>query len=80
MHQELENSRKRIDKIDKKLKELLLKREQLVKKIGLLKKAHDLKIADKNREKSILCEIKSPYVKKIFKQIVEISKSLQSRL
>ena len=80
MHQEVENLRKRIDKIDKKLKELLGKREVLVKEIGLSKKKHNLKIEDKNREKDLLSDTESPYVKKIFKQIIEASKSLQSRL
>jgi len=80
MCQEVKKIRKGIDKIDKKLKEFLGKREELVKEIGKLKKKYNLEIKDKNREKEILSDIKSPFVKKVFKKIIESSKSLQSRL
>jgi len=72
--------RSEIDGIDRKLKILLSKREKLVKNIGKLKKLHNLKIKDKTREKKILKNIKSPFIKKTFKTILSASKSLQKQI
>lgn len=77
MTKDLQKYRKKIDKIDKKLQKYLEKREILVKKIGKLKKENKIGITDKTREKEILSKIKSSYVKKIFKSIIEISKEAQ---
>lgn len=80
MHNKLEKLRKRINKIDKKLKKNLRKREELIMKAAVIKKGLNLKIEDKKREREILKDIKSPFIKKIFKEIIQISKILQSRL
>lgn len=80
MKKNLKNLRIEVNKIDKRLKILLLKREKLVKKIAKFKKTSNLKIEDKAREKKILKNIKSPFVKKIFKTIISASKSLQKQI
>jgi chorismate mutase len=80
MKKNLKNLRTEIDKIDKKLKILLLKREKLIKKTAKLKKALNLKIEDKTRENKILKKIKSPFVKKTFKTIISASKDVQKRI
>ena len=77
MKKDLQKYRKKIDKIDEKLQKYLRKREILVKKIREIKKKNKIGITDKTREKEILGGIKSPYVKKIFKSIIEISKEVQ---
>lgn len=80
MEKHLKTIRSEIDKIDRKLKTLLSKREKLIKKIGKLKKLHNLKIEDRTREKKILKDIKSPFVKKTFKTILSASKALQKQI
>lgn len=80
MKNRLETIRLRVDKTDRKLKILLLKREKLIKNIGKLKKLHNLKIEDKTREKKILKGIKSSFVKKTFKTILTASKSIQKQI
>ena len=77
MRKDLQMYRKKIDKIDKKLQKYLGKREILIKKIGEIKKKNKIKVSDKTREKEVLGKIKSPYIKKIFKSIIEISKASQ---
>lgn len=80
MKKHLKTMRAEIDEIDRKLKTLLLKREKLIKRVGKLKKLHNLKIEDKTREKKILKSIKSPFVKKTFKTILTTSKSIQKQI
>lgn len=80
MKKYLKTIRTEIDKTDRKLKTLLSKREKLIKKLGKLKKLHNLKIEDKTREKKILKNIKSPFVKKTFKTMLTASKSLQKQI
>jgi chorismate mutase len=80
MKKNLKNLRTEIDKIDRNLKILLLKREKLIKKIAKLKKASNLKIEDRTRENKILKKIKSPFVKKTFKTIISASKDVQKRI
>jgi len=80
MKKNLKNLRIEVDKIDKKLKALLLKREKIIKKIGKFKETANLKIEDKGREKRIFKNIRNSFVKKIYKAIISASKSLQKRI
>lgn len=80
MTNRLKTIRSEIDRIDRNLKILLSKREKLIKRIGKLKKLHNLKIEDKTREKKVLKNIKSPFVKKTFKTILTASKSIQKQI
>jgi len=80
MTNRLKTIRSEIDRTDRSLKILLSKREKLIKKIGKLKKLHNLKIEDKTREKKILKSIKSKFTKKIFKTILSASKALQKQI
>ncbi|MBA4336790.1 hypothetical protein C0416_03385 [bacterium] len=82
----LDNLRNKIDKIDKKLTELLIKRHGLVKKIAYLKHKNDIPIEDKKREKSsINTLVSSPdltlserrYIKNILSSIHDASKNIQ---
>jgi chorismate mutase-like protein len=55
---ELENRRKKIDKIDQKLLSLLNQRVGIAQKIGKLKKGMGKKIHDPGREKKVLERLK----------------------
>jgi chorismate mutase len=78
MTKDLKKIRKQIDKIDKKLKKQLGKREKLIKKIKVIKKNTSLPVENKKREREILSKIKSPFIKKVFKEMIKISKEIQS--
>lgn len=54
----LDDLRKNIDVIDKKLVELLAKRIEIVKKIGEFKKQNNLQVLDKNRFNNVLERVK----------------------
>lgn len=71
--------RKKIDKIDKSLAELLRRRAEEVIKIKELKKLQELPVIDTNREKEILKNLKNDYEKNIFKQILIESRKLQKK-
>jgi len=82
----LNNCRKEIDRIDRKIFKLLMNRFILVKKIGKYKKANGIKIFNKKREKYILDEIKSSsrkhgtdekYTENIFRSIIKNSRKIQ---
>jgi len=67
------NIRKKIDKIDDKIIDLLEKRFLLAKEVKKFKK----KIKDKKREEEILSKIKSIYIQDIYKIILKNSKRMQ---
>ncbi|MCX7905524.1 MAG: chorismate mutase [Elusimicrobiales bacterium] len=75
--------RKKIDSIDNKIINLLLKRFNNVKKIGEIKKRNSIPIRDITREKEILqkCEKISEeykkYLKKIYLEIINSSIKIQ---
>lgn len=71
--------RKKIDKIDNSLAELLRRRAEEVIKIKELKKLQKLPVIDTNREKKILKNLKNDYEKNIFKQILIESRKLQKK-
>lgn len=72
--------RKKIDKVDKKLLEILAERFKLTGQLGIYKKKHHLPIEDKKREKEIFKKRKilakklnldSLLIEKIFKLIIK---------
>ena len=76
----LEILRKKIDKIDKKIVELLVERFKLTKKVGIYKKEKNMPALNKEREINIFKERKNwaknmnlnPFlVEKIFKLIIK---------
>ncbi len=78
MHKELKKLRKRIDKIDKELKKLLEKRAKVAIEIGELKKKNSLPVEDSIREEEVLNKIEDSFTKKAFKEIIKLSKEIQS--
>ena len=83
---ELELMRKKIDEIDDKLLLLFKERLEVSKKIGLLKKKHNMKIFDSQREQEIIdnCtqnvnEDEKIYIEKFLRNLMDISKEVQSK-
>lgn len=84
---ELDNFRKKIDIIDKKMAQLFEQRMNIVKDISLYKKTRGIAISDKTRENEVIKrnidfiddnEIKEYYVNFIF-SVLKISKDFQIR-
>ena len=78
--------RKKIDEIDDKLLLLFKKRLEVSKKIGLLKKKHNMKIFDSQREQEIIdnCtqnvnEDEKIYIEKFLRNLMDISKEVQNK-
>jgi len=69
--------RKKIDKTDEKIKELLFKRAALVKEIGEVKREENGKIKDQEREDEIIGTMENEYEKNIFNTILKESRKLQ---
>lgn len=78
--------RRKIDKIDETILDLLSRRLSLVKKASQLKKQKSLPVEDKNREKQILERLKQKslqldlpfgFISKIFREIMRESKRVQ---
>lgn len=79
---DIKKYRDKIDNIDKKIAILIDKRLEVVRKISIIKKNNKLKIEDKKREKDVLKNVMhytryKKEIKKIYKQIIKISKMLQ---
>jgi monofunctional chorismate mutase len=55
----MENFRKEIDECDRKLVNALIERFKVVKKIGDYKKANNLPIVDKEREKKVYEKVRN---------------------
>ncbi len=88
MNLDLDNYRKQIDKIDREIVTLLVKRFEVVEKIANYKKKNNLQILDIEREKNILKEkvdlaksnnLDEEFVLDIFKKIMEQAKKNQNR-
>ena len=86
MHQEIENLRKRIDKINDNLLKLLSGREKICKEIGEIKKQNGLAIRDEKREKEIFSKLREKarelgldegHVKKLFSLIIKNSRKIE---
>jgi chorismate mutase len=79
--------RNNIDKVDDQIFDLILKRFDYVKKIGNIKKAMNMSVDDKAREKIIIerlseklsTKINYKEIKKIIGPIISISKDIQRR-
>lgn len=81
---ELELMRKEIDEIDRRLLVLFKERLEVSKKIGLLKKKHNMKIFDPQREQKIIDngtqnvnEDEKIYIEKFLRNLMDISKEIQ---
>jgi len=77
MRNNLTSLRKKIDKVDKKIQKNLEKREKLIKKVRETKKKFKINIEDKSREKEVLGRIENKFVKRIYKEILSVSKEMQ---
>ena len=83
---ELELMRKKIDEIDDKLLALFKERLEVSKKIGLLKKKYKMEIFAPQREQEIIdgctqniSEDEKVYVEKFLRNLMDISKEVQSK-
>ena len=83
---ELELMRKKIDEIDDKLLVLFKERLEVSKKIGLLKKKHNMKIFDPQREQEIIdnytqnvSDDEKKYIEKFLTNLMDISKEGQTK-
>lgn len=84
----MKSLRAKIDRLDEEILSLLLKRIQLVKKIGELKTARDLPVFDPAREQEILSRLKKLSMEKIpdekleliFREIFSLSRSYEKKL
>ena len=83
---ELELMRIKIDEIDDRLLALFKERLEVSKKIGLLKKKHNIKIFDPQREQEIIdgctqniSEDEKVYVEKFLRNLIDISKEVQTK-
>lgn len=84
----IDNLRKEIDKYDREILDLLKKRQDTAKSIGLYKKENNIIVYDPTREKEIIKEIKllatenlnQEMIENIFKEILLASKILQNGL
>lgn len=88
MYSEIEECRKRIDKIDQDLLRLLNERAKLVIKLGGIKKNLNLPIRDRDREKHLIARLKQENcgpldesaVTKIFQLIIHESRWAERNL
>lgn len=80
------NYRKKIDKIDKRIIELLAKRFELSGKIGALKRKSNIKIVDKGREEAVIstillnaekCGLNKTVIENIYAIIIQESRKKQ---
>ena len=83
---ELELMRIKIDEIDGRLLALFKERLEVSKKIGLLKKKHNMKIFDSQREQEIIdnctqnvSDDEKKYIEKFLRNLMDISKEVQSK-
>jgi chorismate mutase len=72
----IEHYRDKIDEVDGKIVELLEKRVDLAKKIGVVKRKQGLPVSDAARENSVLSRVtgmtklNKGFVRKIFEEII----------
>ena len=83
---ELELMRIKIDEIDGRLLALFKERLEVSKKIGLLKKKHNIKIFDPQREQEIIdnytqnvSDDEKKYIEKFLRNLIDISKEVQTK-
>lgn len=81
----LSEARKQIDSIDKEMKELFLKRMQIVQEIAIFKKENGLAIYDEKREKELKVRLFEnmekflPEYQEFIEKLLEISKKAQEK-
>lgn len=82
----LNEARNEIDKIDDELLRLLLRRLELSKAIGTIKKEGNMPTFDQTREDEIFDRLnaasmeKYEYIEPIFKEILRTSKEIQNKI
>ncbi len=80
----MEKLRKDIDRIDSDISELILEREEISKKVGIVKLINDNQIEVKDREKIIFDNLKAKYksktILKVFYEIIQKSKEIQIQI
>jgi monofunctional chorismate mutase len=80
--------RNQIDEIDTQIRQLFIKRMQLVKEIAEYKMAHDIAVYDSTRELEVIARnIESleektyqPYYQSVIEEIMKVSKEYQKAL
>lgn len=86
---EIEKLRSDLDELDIEILRLLMRRTEIVKKIGLIKKQFSIPIVDRKREERVYNNVKefalkyeldSDQIRSIFKKIVQFSKKVQSEI
>lgn len=78
--EKLKNCRRKIDEIDRKIVELLIEREKIVKEIARCKVSLNMDIKQREREKEIYNRSEEKYIKDIFKIIIKNSREIQKRV
>jgi chorismate mutase/prephenate dehydratase len=82
---DLETIRQHIDKVDDEILTLFLKRMDLVKQVAAYKKANNVGVADKKREREIIARVIKDngecetYIRMLFSEIFDLSRSYQIR-
>jgi len=87
LHQNLKETRKRIDLIDQRLLRLLNQRMRLALELREIKKELEKKIYDPEREKELLDRLKSlntgplreEELKRIFQTVIKVCRQVQQR-
>ncbi len=86
---ELKSLRNQIDNLDAEVLKLLIKRFEIIKKIGNYKKKHNLPVLQKSRTESIINKVKletqkcgypSEFFEKIYKSIIKSSCNVQNEI
>ena len=83
MMAQIENLRREIDKIDKKILGLIEERVKIAEEIGIVKSEQDIGVSDIGREQSVLenicktTDLDKNFTKNLFKDIINYCKSLQ---
>ena len=84
---EISNLRDEINKIDGEMLALFEKRMDVSRKIGEYKKANNIPVTDKEREKVVIERAKnavskenSEFAEEFFKKLIEISKDCQNKI
>ena len=86
MDKQLKKIREEIDKIDSKIKDLLIKRLEMAERIGVIKKTENLPLIDEEREEEIILRVSDKTGKfqknmeMIYKKIIEETTLLQREI
>lgn len=75
----LEDLRKQIDEIDDQILDFLIKRMEIVKKVGQLKKKNNIPVFDESRWQKVI-KSKKGFVKKIYNIIHKEALKIESSL